>query len=150
MIVIGLAAALMITACTVSEDPALVREELMQADRDFAAETAERGGDGWADWFAADGVMLTDSGTIQGQEKIREAMKAAFAPGNPRLTWDPVSADVGSGGDFGYTRGRWASVKTLPDGSDSTLATGNYISIWRKVPDEGWKVVLDIGNDAPE
>ena len=139
-----------LTACTPQPDLEAERAALMQADRDFAIETARRGGDGWADYFVDDGVMLPKVGVIEGREAIRETMRRAFTPENPRLTWEPTSAVVGSGGDLGYTLGRWASVVTAPDGRDSTLATGNYLSVWRKVPGEGWRVAVDIGNDDPE
>ena len=126
------------------------REALLAADRAFAAETAERGGDGWADWFAEDGFMYPPAGRIEGREAIRERMRPAFAPGRPRLVWDPDQAVVGSGGDIGYTLGRWESVGQGEAGADTVLARGNYVSIWRKIPGEGWRVAVDIGNRDPE
>jgi len=141
---------LAITACTAQPDLEAERAALMQADRDFAVETAARGADGWADYFTEDGVMIPDQGLVEGREAIRELMNPVFLPDNPRLTWEPASAVVGSGGDLGYTVGRWESVITLANGSDSTIATGNYVSIWRKVPGEGWRVALDIGNNDQE
>ena len=141
---------LAVTACTTQPDLETERAALMQADRDFAVETAERGADGWADYFTEDAVMLPDAGLVKGREAIRELMKPVFTPENPRLTWEPTFAVVGSGGDLGYTLGKWASVTTLPDGSDSTLSTGNYLSVWKKVPGEGWRVAVDIGNDDPK
>ena len=141
---------LAITACTTQPDLAADRAALIQADRDFASETAARGADGWVDYFTEDAVMFPDAGIVEGREAIRELMKPVFTPENPRLTWEPTSAVVGSGGDLGYTLGRWARVATLPDGSDSTLSTGNYLTIWKKVPGTGWRVAVDIGNDDPE
>lgn len=139
-----------ITACTTQPDLDAERAALIQADKDFAAETARRGADGWADYFTEDAVMFPEAGRIDGREAIRERMRLAFTPDNPRLTWEPTSAVVGFGGNLGYTLGRWASVTTLTDGRDSTLAMGNYLSVWRKVPGEGWRVAVDIGNDDPD
>lgn len=119
---------------------------LVQADTDFAEATAKRGADGWADFFASDGVMYPPSGRVEGREAIRERMQSVFTPENPRLVWEPVTAEVGAGGDLGYTLGRWRSVGTATTGTDSTLAEGNYVTIWRKVPGEGWRVAVDIGN----
>lgn len=139
-----------VTACATQSDLEEERAALIQADKDFAAETARRGADGWADYFTEDGVLLPRAGRVDGREAIRERMRPVFTPENPRLTWEPTDAVVGSGGDLGYTLGRWATVTTLPDGRDSTLATGRYLSVWRKVPEEGWRVAVDIGNDDPE
>lgn len=118
---------------------------LLQADRDFAAETARRGGDGWADWFASDGVMFPNSGRVDGRDAIRERMLPAFA-GDIRLRWEPVTAVVAESADLGYTLGRWEQVRVTEGGADSVMATGNYVSIWKKVKDTGWRVVVDIGN----
>lgn len=134
------------TGCATPPDLEAERQALMQADRDFAAETARRGGDGWADYFAPDGIMYPREGRVEGREPIRERMKPAFADTERRLLWEPKSAVVASGGDLGFTLGRWRSVRVTPGGADSTLAEGNYVSIWKKVPGEGWRVAVDIGN----
>ncbi len=132
---------------SVEIDEAAEREALMQADRDFAADTAARGGDGWADWFAEDGLQFPSTGRIEGREAIRERMRAAFTPENPRMVWEPETAVVSEAGDLGYTIGRWRS---LPPGSDDiaeATASGSYVSIWRKDPSGRWRVAVDIGNE---
>jgi len=126
------------------------RQALLAADRDFALETSLRGGDGWADWFAPDGVMYPPTGRVDGQEAIRKMMLPAFTPDGPRLVWEPMEAVVGSGGDLGYTLGRWQQVVTAEDGTKEIAATGNYVSIWKKVPEVGWRVAVDIGNRDPK
>jgi len=120
-------------------------QALLQADRDFAAATAERGGEGWADWFAADGVMFPNSGRVDGQDAIRKRMLPAFS-GDIRLRWDPVTAVVAESGDLGYTLGRWEQVRVTEGAADTSLATGSYVSIWKKVKGQGWRVAVDIGN----
>ncbi len=85
---------------------------------------------------------------MEGRETIREIIKPILS-GDVQLRWEPVTAVVGSGGDLGYTLGKWKQIMVLGDDRDSTLSTGNYVSIWRKVPGEGWKVAVDIGNDDP-
>jgi ketosteroid isomerase-like protein len=137
-------------AFTQEIDRAAVLEELMQADRDFAIETAERGADGWADWFDTHGTMFPKSGRVDGQEAIRERMSAAFAPGNPRLVWEPESAEVSEAGDLGYTIGRWQTVAGETGEAEQVLGTGYYVSIWRRNAEGAWRVALDIGNSDEE
>jgi ketosteroid isomerase-like protein len=128
-------------------DIAAERTALMKADRDFAADTAERGADGWADWFLASAVMFPETGRVDGRDAIRERMRAVFTAENPLLRWEPETAVVSASGDLGYTIGRWRAVRTGSDGAEEVLSSGNYVSVWRKNADGEWRVALDIGND---
>ena len=108
-------------------DPA----ELMQADRVFARETARTGVEGWVAAFAEDGVMLVPGGEVRGHAAIREAMTQAFANPDFHFTWEPRFADVGSGGDLGYTVGRYIRQIVSADG-DTTRADGQYTPVWKR------------------
>jgi hypothetical protein len=110
-------------------DPA---EELQNADRAFAADTAKDGADGWARWFAADGAMWR-TGRIEGPA-IKDAIAKPLARGV--LQWTPVSS--GAKDDYGYTLGTYTSG----------TAHGSYCTIWKKQADGSWKVVFDIGRPA--
>ncbi|HTO72694.1 MAG TPA: nuclear transport factor 2 family protein [Gemmatimonadales bacterium] len=117
---------------------------IMQADRDFASAVARTGIDAWVAAFAVDGVQITQRGVIQGSDAIRKLMAADLADTVNLLDWQPVSAEVGSSADLGYTIGRWQlRVRAKPD---SVLAHGNYLTVWRKGPDGTWKAAVDIGN----
>ena len=143
---------LVVASCTQGPriDLEAERSKLLEADHAFAAETTRLGGDGWANFFAPDGVMLPISGgRVDGQEAIRKRMMGAFGGENPRLLWEPTEAVVSAGGELGYTLGRWRSVASGATGQDSVLATGNYVTIWRKEADQGWRVAVDAGNQDP-
>jgi ketosteroid isomerase-like protein len=122
------------------------RMALFRADSLFAFETAERGADGWAAHFLVDGVMYPSSGRIDGQGQIREFMAPALTPDGPSLEWTPTDAAVGAGGDLGYTLGRWVTRVTTPDGGDSIVGSGHYVTIWRRDSLGVWRVAVDIGN----
>jgi len=121
--------------------------ELLAADRAFAAATATRGADGWADWFAADARMYLDRGYADGRAAIREAMVPIFADTTRALRWDPDTAIVAASGDLGYTLGHWETVLKTAAG-DSVLGRGNYVTIWEHQSDGTWKAAIDIGNQA--
>lgn len=126
------------------------REKVLEADRQFAVETLERGGDGWADYFAEDAIMFPASGRIVGQDSIRATMTRVMTPDAPKLLWEPESAVIGKGGDLAFTIGRWQSVAEA-HGEKTVLAQGNYLTVWRKEPDGEWKVITDMGNmDQPQ
>lgn len=138
-----------LAACAPGEAPRSTEADrlaLFQADSLFAYETAERGADGWAAHFLADGVMYPSSGRIDGRGQIREFMAPALTPGGPSLEWAPTDAVVGAGGDLGYTLGDWVSRVATAEGGDSTVASGHYVTIWRRDSLGVWRVAVDIGN----
>ena len=133
--------ALTLAAALPAADP---RQELMDMDRAFAAETAQRGLDGWMAWFAEDANVNSAKGHIKGKAALREFYTQLFQPGNS-LKWEPFHAAVSADGTLGYTLGRSVMQSTGPDGKP-TQRNGRYITVWRKQPDGKWKVETDIGN----
>ncbi|HEX9632480.1 MAG TPA: nuclear transport factor 2 family protein [Gemmatimonadales bacterium] len=134
-------------ACAPPWGPPPNPSELLAADRAFAAETAARGADGWAAWFADDGRMYRERGYVDGRDAIRETMVPTFADSLRALRWAPDTAIVAASGDIGYTLGHWETVLTTAAG-DSVVGWGNYVTIWRRQSDGTWKATVDIGNQA--
>jgi ketosteroid isomerase-like protein len=149
---VALAAGVLVGGCTAQPVPDLEagRRALLEADSLFLVAVEQRGADGWADFFLAEGVQFPGSGRADGRDEIRALMGEAFAPGRPRLVWAPTEAVVGSGADLGYTLGRWQSIGTDRAGSDTLLGEGHYVTIWRRTPDGTWRVAVDIGNTDAE
>lgn len=127
-------------------DPAQLRAELMQADRDFAAATAARGIEGWMTGFAVDAIRFdNDDRAVQGLDAIRHLDEPFMSDSTRLLTWEPTDAGSFEGGTLGFTRGRYAVV-TRP--AWDTLGTGRYLTFWRRGPD-GWRAIFDTGNPDP-
>lgn len=142
-------AVLLGAACVSSPDLAAARAALMEADRAFARATAERGVEGWVEYFAADGAMTRPGGVIVGPDSIRAFMTPTFADTSFALTWEPERAVMGGAGDLGYTIGRWQTRGRNQQGQVMVRA-GTYLTVWRKQPDGSWKVEMDIGSpDGP-
>lgn len=112
--------------------------ELEAADRAFAADTAQRGVDGWMAAFEPQGGMMQRGARIEG-EAIRAAMAPLFARG--MLAWEPVAS--GRAGTLGFTVG-----KATYTGAESWRSS--YITIWRQQPDGTWKVWFDTGRPVHE
>jgi ketosteroid isomerase-like protein len=114
----------------------------------FAKDVAERGGAAFASWFADDGVAL-GNGAAPLIGKVAIAKSANWSPKDYELTWTPTEAMMGPSGDMGYTWGHFEGHSKDANGNP-VVTSGRYITMWRKEPDGGWKVVLDAGaNDAP-
>jgi ketosteroid isomerase-like protein len=122
---------------------------LLDLEARFAKDVAARGGEGFASWFADDGVTLSNGvAPVIGKEAI--AKSAKWLAKDYQLTWKPTEAKMGPSGDIGYTWGHFESKSKDANGNPVTNA-GRYMTIWRHEKDGSWKVVLDVGaNDAPE
>lgn len=147
---------LLLALCACAQQPPsgpdveTLRSQLLEADRTFDRLTQERGSEGWVSTFLPDGRMLLDRGPIvEGAGAIRDAMSVLDDP-SFSLTWEPLGADVGTGGDLGYTWGRYRRSATREDG-ETTVAEGKYLTVWKRDRNGVWKVAADIGNSgAPE
>lgn len=125
-------------------DPAQVRAELLQAERNFAAASARSGVEAWVAAFDSTGAEITAGGVVRGSAAIRAHMAPQLADTAVLLAWAPDTADASVSGDLGYTVGRWQlTPRTRPD---SVLAHGNYVTIWKRQAGGEWKAVVDIGN----
>ena len=120
---------------------------LFDLESRFAKDVAERGGAGFAAWFAEDGVAL---GNGQAPEigKVAIANASNWLPKNYQLTWTPADAALAPSGDMGYTWGHYEGRGKDANGNP-VLTGGRYITVWRKQPDGAWKVVLDASAEEP-
>jgi len=120
---------------------------LFDLEARFAKDVAERGGKAFADWFAEDGVSLSN-GQPPVIGRVAIAKSANWSPKDYQLTWTPTDALMGPSGDMGYTWGHYEGHSKDANGNPVTM-TGRYMTIWRRQPDGTWKVVLDSGSNEP-
>lgn len=118
-------------------------EELMAADRAFAAAAAESGIDGWIAFMAEDAARMPTFGgpMIAGLDAIRAADAPLLESGEAQLQWEPAHAYAFDDGVHGITTGTYR-VLSRADGSQ--LATGRYLTFWRRQTGE-WRVIFDTG-----
>jgi len=120
---------------------------LYDLEAQFAKDVLEKGGAGFAEWFAEDGVALGNAAMpLIGRVAI--AKSANWSPKAYQLTWTPTDAVMGPSGDMGYTWGHFEGHSKDANGNPVTT-TGRYMTIWRKGTDGKWKVVLDAGANEP-
>jgi hypothetical protein len=114
---------------------------LEQADLAFAADTAASGSAGWAAWFDAEGAQWRPGlGRIVGPDAIRELMRPVLDREGQALRWTPRASGLGPGGDLGFTIGDYVSRS-----ASGESGRGGYVTVWRRQPDGGWKVLFDQG-----
>lgn len=128
-----LAACLLATPLARGDDYA----DLVAAERAFAADASTRGTRaGFLAALAQDGLVFAP-GPTSGQRSW-EARK----DDGSKLEWAPELAEISAGGDLGYTSGPW---RFTPAGADKPVASGHYLSVWRKDAKGKWSLVIDHG-----
>lgn len=144
---------LFVSACggpganTSAADPAALREELLQADRDFSALALEQGvARAYERFIAGDAVQLPDGGMpLAGKRAILENVEASVGDIEFSLSWEPVDALVSASGDLGYTWGVYY-LETVGEDNEMYPTEGKYANVWLRSATDGWQVLLDISN----
>ncbi|HEU4413231.1 MAG TPA: nuclear transport factor 2 family protein [Candidatus Angelobacter sp.] len=116
-----------------------LQKELRDADLAFAKQTAERGLEGWMDFFAEDATTIHDGKTVVGKDALRRYYQPVFADKNFSLSWTPTKAEVSADGTLGYTFGDYEAK------SGADTSRGMYVTAWRRMNGR-WMVVLDLGS----
>jgi ketosteroid isomerase-like protein len=121
---------------------------IIKADEAFCQATIDHNVDQFRSLVADD---ATFGGGTPGQTRGLEAIVKAWTPflqaGGPTLTWKPTHADVLVGADVGYTVGTWERRVKAADGRTS-VAHGQYVTVWQKQADGSWKAVFDTGSEG--
>ena len=63
-------------------------------------------------------------------------------------TWTPLETVVS--GDLAYQRGTFTVAATPRAGGNTTNSSGNFLRIYKRFPDIGWRMVRDMFNSAPQ
>jgi ketosteroid isomerase-like protein len=69
-------------------------------------------------------------------------------PPDFRLEWEPDWTDASADGGLGYTTGPWSAGRRA--GNSAFVSHGSYVTIWRRIPRRGWRVILDIGTGGAQ
>src|SRR4029079_2751836 len=117
-------------------------DSLVEAERNFSKASVAKG---MREAFI---MNLADEGTLFRPHAVAGKKWMTEQPPRPGLLeWRPIYADVASSGDMGYTTGPWEFRQKGPD--DKEVAHGNFVTVWKKQADGGWKVVVDLGISNP-
>ena len=127
---------IVIAAPVFAADPADV---LKDADRAFAALSAQQGPNAAFQAFAAPDVTLLNAA----QPHVTPEQLGKRFPPDLRIAWEPDEAVISAGGDLGYTMGHATITRA------DKVEKSRYLTVWRKQPDGSWKFILDGGVPQP-
>jgi ketosteroid isomerase-like protein len=112
--------------------------ELAQAERDFSATSDSVGiRESFLRYLSDDAVMFNPH-PVNGKELYRNRKESGA-----HLTWYPSFVEVARSGDFGISTGPWEIRRSK---KDSVGAVGHYFSVWKKMKNGHWKVIVDNGS----
>jgi ketosteroid isomerase-like protein len=116
---------------------------LVQSERDFARTASAKGiKDAFLAFAADDGIIFRRTAV-----NAKQTWSQAEAP-TGLLSWQPVFADVSRAGDLGYTTGPYEFRDHATD--EKPTGQGQYMTIWKRQPDDTWKFALDFGTRNPQ
>jgi ketosteroid isomerase-like protein len=116
--------------------------EVVAAERAFAARAqVVDARDAFVENFAPDAVVF-GAGPAPAFPGLTEG-----GPWGVNIQWRPVDAGIARSGELGWTTGPAEYRRTK---ADAPHRWGFYTSAWMRQPDGRWKVVADIGIDAPQ
>ena len=119
---------------------------MADTERAFAkAATVKGWRDAFLEYFADDALAIGLKATPAKEGLLKQ-------PSTPfsefELVWEPRLGDVAASGDLGWLTG--PSIATNHTVKDAKPRYGCYLSLWRKQPDGQWRVLIDVGANAPE
>ena len=109
---------------------------LAQADRDFAASALENGARYAYLFYLAPDAVGFEPAPVALHERWLERL-----PQKMVLTMTTVRAQINSAGDFGWTAGPWLQESR----STGTKAFGDFVTLWKYRPGDGWRIALQAG-----
>jgi ketosteroid isomerase-like protein len=119
----------------------------MELESRFAAAVAAGGGAAFSSWFAEDAVTL-GNGRPPVIGRLAIAAQAQWDPKHYQLTWTAQGAQMGPSNDMGFTWGHYEGAGKDAHGQP-ILQTGRYLTVWKKMSDGTWKVLLDASAEEP-
>jgi uncharacterized protein (TIGR02246 family) len=94
--------------------------------------------------FTEDGAMLQSSGE---HRRGREAIQKAIQSGMDKMGSTETTIDTDGlwlVDNMAYETGRYSYTYT-PKGKDEVRDQGRYVVIWKRQPDDTWKIHVDLG-----
>jgi ketosteroid isomerase-like protein len=110
---------------------------VIAAEREFAADAAQRGWVAAFRTYAAPEAIMLSPDPVNAQAQLAEIE----GDGSTALDWRPAYAGISRSGDFGFTTGPFQM-------RGRAGIVGHYFTVWRRQADGSWKWIFDAGTDV--
>ena len=132
--------------CTTPEtfDATKVRKSIEEACAKYSKAIHEGNLAGVLAEYTDDATAIPPDGEIiKGKKAIEELYKKFFQIGMKEIVFTTI--EVGGSGDTAYEIGK-TKVRIQPEGQAAIQDSTKYLVIWKRQPDDTWKVLVDIWN----
>lgn len=134
-------ASLLIAGPATAQTNADLARQVFVAESSFAHTMAARDHEAFASFIAPDAIFFSRQGPLRGRAAVLEAWAPFFAGPDAPFSWRPELVEVLDSGTLALTSG--------PVRDPTGRRTGTFNSIWRREPNDQWRVVFDKGCPAP-
>jgi ketosteroid isomerase-like protein len=118
-------------------------KSMVETELAFAATSKAKGTRASFVAFLADDSVMFRPRAVRGKEWWEQQ------PDRPGLlSWYPSFAGIAASGEMGYTTGPWEFRPKGPD--DKPVGFGYFVTVWKRQPDNTWKVHIDLGTSNPQ
>jgi uncharacterized protein (TIGR02246 family) len=140
-------AVLTLISCSSPESPDTSADEaaIRTAVGEWSAAARAKNADAFISFYADDAVlMLEGAPDVSGKTAIREAIGGMMQDPNFALGFTTTDVVVARSGDLAYETGRYALTMSDANNANAPATqSGGYVVMWRKQPDDTWKVAID-------
>jgi uncharacterized protein (TIGR02246 family) len=91
-------------------------------------------------------MLPPDASAIAGRDAIQAEWQSWIDGGFKDLTLE--AQEVEASGDLAYEIGAF-SLQVPGENNDMVTASGNYVVVWKRGDEGGWRLQVDTWNDAP-
>lgn len=117
--------------------------QMREAERNFARASVMRGRNASFIENIADEAIIFANGWLTNGKQFWKDQKVRPLV----LRWEPEFMVIADSRDFGISTGPWEVQEYRP--YTAPLATGYFLSVWKKQADGTWQVILDAGSTTP-
>ena len=121
-------------------------EAIREADKSWLRAVQGRDPEKLASHYHKDATwLLQGEPTLTGIDAILGRWSKAYKDPGFHIEWEPRCALASDSQDLAVTVGHWSTSLKTEEGS-TAKSQGNYLAVWRKHPEGGWRVLIDISN----
>jgi ketosteroid isomerase-like protein len=120
--------------------PGDLRQQVMAAERAFAASMARRDFEGFQAYLSREAVFMSPAGALRGKDAVAGGWRAYFDKPAAPFSWSPGEVEVLASGTLAFSSG--------PVFDAGGKQVGRFNSVWRLEGPGTWRVVFDRGCDC--
>jgi uncharacterized protein (TIGR02246 family) len=125
------------------EENTEVRKAIDKGNEQYIKSMKAADAAGLAGVYAENGARFLDKGKMsRGQKAILADIEGLFKKTGP-ITVTIDTQELWVVDDRAYESGKW-SYTFQPHGKEQTRLAGQYVTVWQKQKDGGWKIIADM------